>query len=115
MTKRLEGKVALVTGASKGIGAEIALQLAAEGAAVAVNYASSKQGADDVVAAITAKGGKAVAVHGNLADAEGREIRGRGHRQGVRADRHSRQQRGRLRIRPAGRPLRRSISTSIST
>jgi len=68
MTKKLEGKVALVTGASKGIGAEIALQLAAEGASVAVNYASSKQGADDVVAKIKAKGGKAVAVGGNLSE-----------------------------------------------
>jgi 3-oxoacyl-[acyl-carrier protein] reductase len=70
MTKRLEGKVALVTGASKGIGAEISARLAAEGAAVAVNYSSSKQAAERVVAAITAKGGKAVAVHGNLADAK---------------------------------------------
>ena len=70
MTKKLEGKVALVTGASKGIGAEIALRLAAEGAAVAVNYASSKQGADDVVAKIKASGGKAVAVHGNLSEAK---------------------------------------------
>src|SRR5260370_41652666 len=68
MTKRLEGKVALVTGASKGIGAEIAVRLAAEGAAVAVNYSASKQAADRVVAAITGNGGKAVAVHGNLTD-----------------------------------------------
>jgi len=66
MTKTFEGKVALVTGASKGIGAEIAIQLAAAGAAVGVNYASSKAGADKVVAAITAKGGKAIAVHGDL-------------------------------------------------
>jgi 3-oxoacyl-[acyl-carrier protein] reductase len=70
MTRRLEGKVALVTGASKGIGAEVAARLAAEGAAVAVNYSASKEAADRVVAAITAKGGKAVAVRGNLADAK---------------------------------------------
>jgi 3-oxoacyl-[acyl-carrier protein] reductase len=69
MSKRLEGKVALVTGASKGIGAEIAIRLAAEGAVVAVNYSASKQAAEQVVAAITGKGGKAVAVHGNLTDA----------------------------------------------
>src|SRR6478609_10479283 len=71
MTKRLEGKVALVTGASKGIGAEIAARLAAEGASVAVNYSASKAAADRVVAGITGKGGKAVAVHGNLADGNG--------------------------------------------
>ena len=67
MAKKLEGKVAVVTGASKGIGAEIARQLAAEGAAVVVNYASSKAGADKVVAEITGKGGKAVAVQADVA------------------------------------------------
>ena len=66
MSKKLEGKVAVVTGASKGIGAEIARQLAAEGAAVVVNYASSKAGADKVVADITARGGRAVAVKGDV-------------------------------------------------
>ncbi len=65
--KKLEGKVAVVTGASKGIGAAIARRLASEGASVIVNYASSKSGADKVVAAITSAGGKAVAVQGDLA------------------------------------------------
>ena len=70
MTKKLAGKVALVTGASKGIGTAIALRLADEGAVVAVNYSSSKEGADRVVAEITRRGGKAVAVHGNLSKPE---------------------------------------------
>ena len=66
---RLTGKVAIVTGASKGIGAGIAKALAAEGAAVAVNYASSREGADRVVAEITKAGGKAIAVQGDVSKA----------------------------------------------
>ncbi len=66
--KKLEGKVAVVTGASKGIGASIAKHLADEGAAVVVNYASSKEGADRVVAEISGKGGKAIAVQANVAN-----------------------------------------------
>src|SRR5689334_9612648 len=64
--KKLTGKVAVVTGASKGIGAAIARHLAAEGAAVVVNYSSSKAGAERVVAEITSAGGRAVAVQADV-------------------------------------------------
>jgi len=66
MPKKLEGKVAIVTGASKGIGASIAQHLAAEGAKVVVNYSSSKEGADRVVNAIKQKGGDAIAVQADV-------------------------------------------------
>ena len=65
----LKGKVAIVTGASKGIGAGIAKGFAASGAAVVVNYASSREGADRVVADITAQGGRAIAVQGDVSKA----------------------------------------------
>jgi 3-oxoacyl-[acyl-carrier protein] reductase len=67
MAHKLKGKVAIVTGASKGIGATIAKHLAAEGVAVVVNYASSKQGAERVLADIERSGGKAIVVQANMA------------------------------------------------
>ncbi len=75
MSKKLAGKVAVVTGASKGIGASIAKYLAAEGAAVVVNYSSSKEGAERIVSEIKSAGGKAVAVQANVAkEAEVRRL-----------------------------------------
>ncbi|MCI0534223.1 MAG: glucose 1-dehydrogenase [Verrucomicrobiales bacterium] len=67
-TKKLSGKVAVVTGASKGIGAAIAKHLATEGAAVVVNYASSKSGADNVVRDITGNGGKGISIQADLSN-----------------------------------------------
>jgi 3-oxoacyl-[acyl-carrier protein] reductase len=67
---KLEGKVAIVTGASKGIGAGIAKELGTAGASVVVNYASSREGADRVVAEIKSQGGKAIAVQGDVSKAE---------------------------------------------
>ncbi len=67
-TNQLHGKVALVTGASKGIGAGIARELAARGASVVVNYASDKEGAERVAAEIQAAGGHAIALHGSVAE-----------------------------------------------
>src|SRR6202167_5548188 len=66
---KLTGKVAVVTGASKGIGAGIAKALGAAGAAVVVNYSSSKEGADRVVAEIAGSGGKAIAIQGDVSKA----------------------------------------------
>lgn len=68
MSKKLAGRVAVVTGASKGIGAAIAKALAEEGASVVVNYSSSKQDAERVVAEISTRSGRAIAVHGDVSN-----------------------------------------------
>ena len=95
---KLKDKVAVVTGASKGIGASIAEHLAAEGAVVVVNYASSKEAADRVVAEITGDGGRAIAVRANVAKQVEHRPPLRRDGESVRPDRRPRQQRRDLRI-----------------
>src|SRR3984957_5869989 len=70
MFKKLDGKIALVTGGSRGIGAEIAKRLAADGASVAITYAKDANSASSVVKAIELEGGKAIAIQADAADAE---------------------------------------------
>ncbi len=93
---KLAGKVAVVTGASKGIGAGIAKAFAAEGASVVVNYASSREGADKVVAEITGKGGKADRRRRRRCKGSRRQVAVRCDAEGLRQARRARQQCRRL-------------------
>ena len=112
---KLTGKVAVVTGASKGIGASIAKHLADEGAAVVVNYATSKEGADRVVAEISGKGGKAIAVQANVAKKAEIERLFAETGKGIRQTRHPGQQRRNLRVFSARRHYRRALPQAIQS
>lgn len=112
MSKRLADKVAVVTGASKGIGAAIAKQLASEGASVVVNYSSSKEGAD-VVAEIKKEGGKAVAVQADVAKKADVERLFAESKKAFGKARYSRQQRRNLRICPGLGNYPRQLSQAI--
>ena len=100
----LSGKVALVTGGSRGIGAAIAKRLARDGAAVAITYASAPQKADEVVRAIESAGGRALAIRADSADVDGGEGRRRRDGASARAPRRAGQQRGHRRD-EAARPV----------
>jgi 3-oxoacyl-[acyl-carrier protein] reductase len=99
---KLSGKVAIVTGASKGIGAAAAKALAAEGAAVVVNYSSGKEGAERVVSQITREGGKAAAVQADVSKAADVKRLFDHTRKAFRLRRHSRKQRGGFQVRAFG-------------
>ena len=110
---RLKGKVAVVTGASKGIGAAIAERFGEEGASVVVHYGSDKKGAEKVVAAIEKAGSKAVAVQGDLSkpDEVSQGVRGGG--DGVRQDRRAGEQRRGLRFSSAAADRRGALPQAL--
>ena len=93
MNRKLEGKIALITGGSRGIGAAIAKRLAADGAKVAITYSKGADAAASVVKEIERDGGKAIAIQADATDAERRQGRGRKDRRDIRPTRRPRKQR----------------------